>query len=186
VASEHTGVSGLAGRYATALFELAEDEKRLDEVAEDLATLRRLIDESEDLRRLIRSPVVARADQGRAMDAVMARAGIGTLSRNFVGLVARNRRLFALPDMVRGYRAMLAARRGEVTAEVTSAVALSDAQRAALGAALNKVVAGKITIEARLDPALIGGLIVRIGSRMVDSSLRTKLQRLQLVLKGAG
>ena len=185
MSSEPIGVSGLAGRYATALYELADDQKKLDEVADDLSTLLALTDVSDDLRRMLRSPVVAREAQGAAVEAVMERAGLSELTRRFVGVVAMNGRLFAVEDMARAYRAILADRRGEVTAEVTSAVALSDAQRNALTDMLKTAVGSNVTIDAKVDPEILGGLIVRVGSRMVDSSLRTKLQKLQFVLKGA-
>jgi F-type H+-transporting ATPase subunit delta len=185
VASEHTGVTGIAGRYASALFDLADEERRLDEIAQDLAGLQAMIDGSEDLKRLIRSPVIPRADQERAITAVLERAGASGLTRKFVGLVARNRRLFVLEDMIAGYRALLAARRGQQTAVVTSAQPLSEAHRARLVDTLRRATGGDVALDTRVDPSLIGGLIIRLGSRMIDSSLRTKLQRLQLALKGA-
>lgn len=178
-------MSGLAGRYATALYELADVQKELDDVADDVATLLALTDESDDLRRMLRSPVVARDEQGAAIEAVMVRAGMSELTRRFVGVVARNGRLFAVEDMARAYRAILADRRGEVTAEVTSATALSDTQKKKLIEMLKSAVGSNVEVDAKVDPDILGGLIVRVGSRMVDSSLRTKLQKLQFVLKGA-
>jgi len=185
VASELIGVSGLAGRYATALFELADDQKKLDDVAADLASLLTMIGESDDLRRMIKSPIVAREEQGKAIAAVMDRAGMSELTRSFVGVVARNGRLFAVEDMARAYRAILADRRGEVTAEVTSAMPLSETQQTRLTDMLKAAVGTSVSIEAKVDPNILGGLVVRVGSRMVDSSLRTKLQKLQFILKGA-
>ena len=185
MSSEPIGVSGLAGRYATALYELADEQKKLDEVADDLATLLAMTDDSDDLRRMLLSPVVAREEQGAAIEAVMERAGMSELTRHFVGVVAKNGRLFAVEDMARAYRAILADRRGEVTAEVTSATALSDAQQKALTDMLKSAVGSNVAIDAKVDPDILGGLVVRVGSRMVDSSLRTKLQKLQFVLKGA-
>lgn len=185
MSSEPVGVSGLAGRYATALFELADEQKQLDQVADDLAQLRAMIDDSADLSRMIRSPVVAREEQGRAIQAVMERAGLSELTRRFVGVVSGNGRLFAIEGMARAYRAILADRRGELTAEVTSATALSGDQLEQLTEKLRSSMGSNITIEAKVDPELLGGLIVKVGSRMVDSSLRTKLQKLQFVLKGA-
>jgi F-type H+-transporting ATPase subunit delta len=185
VASEGTGVSGLADRYAAALFDLADERKALDRVAEDLRTLRGLIAESADLRRLIRSPILSRADQGRAIAAVAEHVGLATLTRNFLGLVARNRRLFAVPAMIGAFLARLAARRGEVTAEVTTAHELTPAQLAAVGEQLRKAMGSKVAVEVKIDPALLGGLVVKVGSRMVDASLRSKLHRLQLAMKGA-
>jgi F-type H+-transporting ATPase subunit delta len=184
VASEATGVSGLAERYAKALFELADDRKALDEVASDLRALRGLIDESGDFRRLIRSPVLSRDEQGKAMAALGERAGFSVLTRNFLGVAARNRRLFVLPGVIAGYLKVLAARRGEVTAEVTAAKPLTPAQTEAVNEQLRKAVGGKVAVDLRIDPSLIGGLVVKVGSRMVDASLKSKLARLQLAMKG--
>lgn len=184
--SETTGSAGLADRYAAALFELAEDGKALDTVAEELDSLDGLIGESADLERLIRSPVISREDQRRAMDAILEQAGFSDLTRRFVGLVARNRRLFALPSMISAYRHMLAGRRGETTAEVVTAQALSETQLAAVGSALEQTTGTKVAVAAKVDAGLLGGMVVKVGSRMVDSSLRTKLQRMRLAMKGIG
>jgi F-type H+-transporting ATPase subunit delta len=186
LAAQETGTAGLAARYAAALFDLADESKQLDGVAQDLRAIRALIAESADLRRLVRSPVLTRAEQAKAMAAVLEKAGTSDLVRRFVGLVAENRRLFALTDMIDAYLGELARRRGEVTASVTSAAPLSDAQTTALTEALRRAVGGKVSIEAHTDANLIGGLIVKVGSRMVDSSLKSKLQRLKLVMKGVG
>jgi F-type H+-transporting ATPase subunit delta len=186
LAAQETGTAGLAARYAAALFDLADEAKQLDSVAGDLRAIRGLIAESADLRRLVRSPVLTRADQAKAMAAVLEKAGTSDLVRKFVGLVAENRRLFALTDMIEAFLADLARRRGEVTASVTSALPLSDAQTAALTEALRKAIGGKVAIETHTDASLIGGLIVKVGSRMVDSSIKSKLQRLTLVMKGVG
>jgi F-type H+-transporting ATPase subunit delta len=185
VSSEVIGGAGLAGRYAAALFDLADDGKALDSVADDLSSLDEMIAGSGDLRRLLLSPVISRDDQGRAIGAIAERADLGQLTRNFLGLVARNRRLFALRDMITAYRAILSARRGEVTAVVTSATPLSEAQLTQLNDVLRRSVGAKVAIQSSVDPDILGGLIVKIGSRMVDSSLKTKLQKLQFVLKGA-
>lgn len=186
MAARGTGPGGLAARYAAALFELADEKKQLDQVAADLSSLKALVLDSADLRRLIHSPVLARGDQARAMQAVLEGAGASDLVRRFVGLVAQNRRLFVLADMIEAYLSQLAARRGEMTAEVVSARPLTDAQRDAVAEALRKSVGGKVAVDARVDPTLIGGLVVKVGSRLIDSSLRTKLQRLQLAMKGVG
>lgn len=185
MSSEATGTSGLAGRYATALFELAEAETAIDQVAGDLADIQDMIDESEDLRRMVQSPVISRDDQGRAMDAVLERAGVSDLARRFVGVVAANRRLFALSDMIAAYGALVSRHRGEVAAEVTSASALSPTQLDAVTDALAGVLDAKVVVSTHVDPALIGGMVVRVGSRMVDSSLNTKIEKLQLAMKGA-
>jgi F-type H+-transporting ATPase subunit delta len=177
-------VSGLAERYAKALFELADERKALDEVANDLRQLRSLLDESADLRRLIRSPVLSRVEQGKAVAAVAERAGFSTIARNFLGVAARNRRLFLVPGVIAAYLQELAARRGEVTAEVTAARPLSPAQTEAVNEQLRKAVGRKVAVDLRIDPSLIGGLVVKVGSRMVDASLKSKLARLQLAMKG--
>lgn len=181
-----TGSTGLAERYATALFALAEADKVLDKVSEDLATLAAMLDASEDLRRLVRSPVIGRQDQVKAMDALMEKAAMGSLARRFVGVVVANRRLFALSAMIAAYRRLLSAKRGEATAEVVSARTLSEKQLAAIGEALKKAIGATVAVDAKVDPELLGGLVVKVGSRMVDSSLRTKLQQLRLAMKGVG
>ncbi len=178
--------TGLAGRYASALFDLADAEKALDAVAEDLSVLGLMIDESDDLRRLLRSPVISRQEQGNALLAVMEKAGMNQLTQNFTGVIAQNRRLFALQDMIGAYQAILAAYRGETTAEVVSAKELTDAQKTALSDALKKAVGTNVSVDAKVDPGLLGGLIVKVGSQMVDSSLNTKLQQLRLAMKGVG
>ncbi len=186
MSSETTGSTGLAGRYTSALFELAKAEGILDRVAEDLDSLHAMIEVSEGLHRLIHSPVLSREEQGRAMDALMEKAETSDLTRRFIGVVAQNRRLFVLPGIIKDYTRRLAAYRGETSAEVISAAPLSDKQMEAIGASLKKTVGTDVTIEAKVDAALLGGLIVRVGSRMVDSTLRTKLQHLRLAMKGVG
>ena len=186
MASGATGLAEIAGRYATALFELADERKALDLVADDLRALKAMLAASAELRRLVRSPVIGRAEKGKALEALMERAGLDGLTRRFVGLVAANRRLMVLDRMIDAYLAELARRRGEITARVTSAAALTAAQKTALGAAVKRAVGGsKVAVEHRIDPSLLGGLVVRVGSRMVDSSLSTKLKKLELAMKGA-
>jgi F-type H+-transporting ATPase subunit delta len=186
VSSGQIQTHGIAGRYAKALFELADSSKALDAVAEDLGALKAMIADSADLRRVIRSPVISRADQGKALDALLEKAGASELTRRFIGVVGRNRRLFALPGMIEAYLGTLAERRGQVIAEVTSASALDQRQTGDLAAALKRVVGGDVRVDSQVDPDLLGGLVVRVGSRMFDSSLRTKLTQLQMVMKGAG
>jgi F-type H+-transporting ATPase subunit delta len=176
----------LAGRYALALLDLADEQKQLDQVADDLRGLKGLIGESEDLRRLISNPIYSRDQQAKALEAILDKAGGGQLTRRFLLVVAHNRRLFAVPSMIDAYLGELARRRGEVTAQVTSARQLSDQQQQALADALRATMGDKVQVEVKVDQSLIGGLIVKIGSRMIDSSLRSKLQRLQLAMKGAG
>lgn len=183
LASETTGVSGLAERYAAALFDLADERHALDEVATDLRQLRAMLQQSGDFQRLIRSPILSRDQQGTAMKAIVERAGLSPVVRDFLAVVARNRRLFAVLAMIEAFLAKLAARRGEVNAEVTAALPLSDAQLAALKEQLRRSIGSRVTVDVRVDPALIGGMIVKVGSRMVDGSVRSKLQRLQLVMK---
>lgn len=186
MAAETTGLSGIAGRYASALYELADESKALDAVARDLRALRGLVDGSDDLRRLTRSPLISRRGQAKAMEAVLVQAGIGETVRHFVGVAAQNRRLFLLTAMIDAFLAILAARRGEMTADVTSAAPLAERQVEALRAQLAKAAGKAVNLNFKVDPALIGGLVVKVGSRMVDSSLRSKLQRLQLAMKGIG
>mgnify|MGYP001600821823 FL=1 len=184
MASEITLAPGLAGRYAGALYELADEAKALDAVAGDLARLAAMVAESADLRRLIASPLIARDAQIKAISALAVQAGFTDLTRRFMGLAARNRRLFSLVAMVDDFQAILASRRGEERAEIVSAHALNSAQLEALTAALRGALGRKVTVERKVDPALLGGIKVRLGSRLLDASLATKLRRLELVMKG--
>lgn len=186
MAAQETTVEGVSGRYATALFELAVEGKALDEVSSALDTFQDMLNASEDLTRLVRSPVFTADEQNRAIRAVIDKAGIGGLAANFIGLVARNRRLFAMPDMIRDYRKLLAAHRGEVTAEVASATKLTAAQVKSLKAALKEKVGSDVQLDSRVDPGLLGGLVVKVGSRMIDTSLRTKLNNLKIAMKEVG
>jgi F-type H+-transporting ATPase subunit delta len=183
LASETTGVSALAERYATALFDIADERRALDEVATDLRQLRAMLAASADLVRLVRSPVLSRQDQARAVAALVQHAELSPLVRDFLAVVARNRRLFAIPAMIDGFLAMLAARRGEVAAEVVAAQPLSETQLNALSEHLRRTVGRRVTVDARVDRRLIGGMIVKVGSRMVDASVESKLRRLQLAMK---
>lgn len=177
-------VSGLAGRYATALYDLADNGKVIDEVAADLSALGRMIDESDDLRRLVQSPVMSREDQTKAIGALVEKAGMQDLTQKFVGTVAQNRRLFVLRQMISAFHAYLAERRGQATAEVTSASDLSEKQLSALNDALKSAMGTSVSVETKVDPSLLGGLVVKVGSRMIDTSLRTKLSQLRLAMKG--
>jgi F-type H+-transporting ATPase subunit delta len=183
LASETTGVSGLAERYAAALFDLADERRMLDEVATNLRELRAMLQASGDFLRLIRSPILSRDQQAKAIGMVAERAGLSPLVRDFLAVVARNRRLFAVPAMIEAFLAKLAARRGEVTAEVFAAQPLSEAQLAALNEQLRRSIGSRVSVDVRVDPGLIGGLVVKLGSRMVDGSIKSKLQRLQLAMK---
>ena len=186
MAANSMNVSGIAGRYATALFDLAIDEGALDQTADDMASLGRMIADSADLHRLVRSPVIGSAAQLEAIDVVMAKAQFGSLTQKFVGLVSSNRRLFALPSMVQSFAQLMASHRGEIAGEVISAHPMSAAQLDVVRAQLKSAVGSDVQIDAKVDPSLLGGLIVKIGSRMIDSSLRTKLQNLKFAMKGAG
>jgi F-type H+-transporting ATPase subunit delta len=186
LASETTGVSGLAERYAAALFELADERRTLDEAAADLRQLQAMLQVSGDFLRLIRSPILSRSEQAKAIGVLAERAGLSSLVRDFLGVVAGNRRLFAIPAIIEVFLHKLAARRGEVNAQVTAAQRLSEAQVAALDEQLRRSIGSRVAVDVRVDPGLIGGMIVRVGSRMVDGSVRGKLQRLQLAMKSSG
>jgi F-type H+-transporting ATPase subunit delta len=186
LAGEEPIISGMAGRYATALFELALDNKAVDSVKNDLDQFDALIAGNADLHRLVRSPAFGADEQLRALTAILAKAGIGDLTANFLRVITVNRRLFAVRDMIRAYRALVAQHKGEVTAQVTVAEKLSDKNLDALKSALKSVTGGKeIDLDVKVEPTIIGGLIVKVGSRMVDGSLRTKLNSIKLTMKGA-
>jgi F-type H+-transporting ATPase subunit delta len=180
-----TETASVANRYASALFELALEEGALEETERAVNTMRALLDESEDLRRLVRSPVFSADEQIAALGAVMERADVTGLAANFMKLVARNRRLFAAPDMLKAFGERLAEHRGETVARVTSAEPLSDDQLDALRQALAEKAGGTVKLETRVDPTLIGGLVVRLGSQMIDTSVRTRLQSLRNAMKEA-
>ena len=186
MAATEVTVSGAPGRYATALFELAEESNAIDAIGAELALFQTLLDESVDLRRLVRSPVFSAEDQIAALDAIADKVGITGLALNFLRLVARNRRLFAIADMIKAYRALTASARGEISAEVTSAETLGEAHVDALKTAIKASVGRDVDLKLKVDPAILGGLIVKIGSRMVDNSLKTKLQNLRIAMKGTG
>lgn len=182
---EETIESGMAGRYAVALFDLAREAGTIDAVKRDLDRFDALVAESADLARLVRSPVFSAEDQLRALAAVLASAGIGGLAEKFLKLVTANRRLFAVRDMVKAYRALVADYKGEATAEVTVAEALKDEHVAALKSALKAVSGKDVDLAITIDPAILGGLVVKLGSRMVDTSLRTKLNAIRHAMKEA-
>lgn len=186
MASKAQGASGLAGRYANAIFDLAVDNNAVDQVAQDLSDLSAMLSESEDLSKLVHSPVIAREEQGRAMASVMDAAKISDLTKRFISVVAQNRRLFELEGMIYAFQTLLAEHKGEVSAQVTSAKALTQKQVDSLTASLKEAIGSDVAVEQKVDPAVLGGLIVKVGSRMVDSTLRTKLQHLQLAMKGVG
>jgi F-type H+-transporting ATPase subunit delta len=177
-------MASVAGRYAAALFEIAKDEKQLAQVEADVVGFQGMLDQSDDLRRLVRSPVISADDQAKAIGAVLAKAGASPLTANFFKLIARNRRLFATGDMLKNFRMLTARERGEVSAEVASAHQLSAEQMTALKDVLRIQVGKDVQINTRVDPNLLGGLVVKVGSKMIDSSLRTKLNNLKVAMKG--
>ena len=186
VAGKDQTISGMAGRYATALFELALENKAVDAVKKDLDQFDALIADSADLNRLVRSPVFDADEQLKALSAILAKAGIAGIAANFLRVITTNRRLFAVRDMIRGFRTLVARWKGEVSAEVMVAEQLGDKHLESLKSALKTVTGGKsVDLNVKVDPTIIGGLVVKLGSRMVDSSLRTKLNSIKLAMKEA-
>ena len=186
MAAEDPSVSGVSGRYATALFELARDEKSVDAVKADLDKFAAMLAESDDLKRLVRSPVFGAEAQSKALAAVLDKAGISGISANFLQVLTANRRLFAVSDVIRAFNALVAKFKGEASADVTVAEALSDKNLDALKVALKAVTGKDVTLNVKVDPSIIGGLVLKLGSRMVDSSLRTKLNSIKHAMKEAG
>lgn len=186
LATSSSIVAQIAGRYAAALFDLAKEQGGLDVVAGDLDRLSAMITESADLRRLMRSPLIRRDEQGRALGALAAAVGLGPVVSNLLQLLARNGRLFTLSAVIAAFRTRLAAERGEQTAQVTSAEPLSDGQLAKLKSELSRLLGADVNIDSSVDGSLLGGLVVRLGSRQIDGSLKTKLDRLAVAMKGNG
>ncbi|MDP1865332.1 F0F1 ATP synthase subunit delta [Bradyrhizobium sp.] len=186
MAAEDPSVSGVSGRYATALFELARDEKSIDAVKADLEKFEAMLADSIDLKRLVRSPVFSAGEQSRALAAVLDKAEISGVAARFLKVLTANRRLFAVTDVIRAFRALVARFKGEATADVTVAEKLSDKNLDALKTALKSVTGKDVALNVNVDPSIIGGLVVKLGSRMVDSSLRTKLNSIKHAMKEAG
>jgi F-type H+-transporting ATPase subunit delta len=184
VATEQAHESGLAGRYANAVFELAQEEKTVEAVERDFITLRSLVERNPDLARLVKAPVFSREEQGRAMKSVLERMGAAKLTTQFVLTLTSKGRLFALTDVIRSFDRLIARLRGEVQAQVISARALSDAETIELKAALKSKLGRDPRLETKVDPTLLGGLVVKVGSRMIDSSLRTKLNGIRVAMRG--
>jgi len=184
--SEQTLVSGVAGRYATALFELASEANAIDAVSADLNSFSAMIDESADLKRLIESPAFSAEEQVAAIKALLTAAGISGIAGNFIGFVASKRRLFALPGMIAGFRALVAEAKGIVSAQVTVAEEPSAKRLEEIRATLKDVAGTDVDVAIKVDPAIIGGLVVKMGSRMVDASLKTKLNSIRLAMKEVG
>ena len=185
LAAEAPILSGMAGRYATALFELALEANAVEAVQADLDRFDALVAESADLNRLVRSPVFSAKEQLQALSAVLDRVGISGLAANFLKLAASNRRLFAVRDMIKAFRALVAEHKGEATAAVTVAEPLKNQHVDALRAALKSVTGKDVDLDIKIDPAILGGLVVQLGSRMVDNSLRTKLNAIKHAMKEA-
>lgn len=184
LSANNIAISGVASRYATALFELAKEEGQLDEVAADLDALQAMVADSEDLSRLIESPVISREDQSAAVQAIAGKAGAHALTSKFLGVLAQQRRLYALSGVVSAYKTALAEDRGELKAEITSASELSDEQLETVKSAVSKFAGRAVSVETHVDPSLLSGLVVRVGSRMLDASLKTKLQQLEQSMRG--
>lgn len=178
-------MASVAGRYASALFELASETGNVAKVEGDLAKFEALVVESSDFARMLRSPVIPSDEQSAALEAVLSRAGLSTEAINFFRLLAANRRLFSAVDAAKAFRALAAKARGEAVAEVVSAMPLSEAQLAELRDILSRSVGKNVTLAAKVDASILGGLIVKLGSRMIDNSLKTKLDTMRLTLKGA-
>jgi F-type H+-transporting ATPase subunit delta len=177
----------MPGRYALALFELARNAKTIDPIKADLDRFNALVDSVADLERLVRSPVFSSDEQGRALNAVLEQAEIRGLAANFLKLITANRRLFAVRDIIKAFRTLVAKHKGEVTADVTVADQLDDKHREAITATLKAITGGKdVDLHVKVDPAIIGGLVVKLGSRMVDTSLRTKLNAIKHAMKEVG
>ena len=183
MATDDTITGGVAGRYASALFDLAEEANQVRQVEKDLIALQSLLNESADLMRMVRSPVFSSDEQGRAIAAVAEKAGLAPLVVNFLKVLARNRRLFALNEMIRTFLALAARQRGEINAEVASAHPLTDEQLNTLKDTLRASAGKDVRLITKVDATLLGGLIVKMGSRMIDSSLRTKLTSLKTAMK---
>ena len=180
-----SNAKGLAGRYAGALYDLAVEAKATDAVLSDLISLRDMIADNDDLKSLVSSPVYTRSEQSKAIMAVMDKAGANKLTNKFLGAVADNGRLFALPQIIQAFAEEVARRNGQVSAEVISAVSLDEKRRKAVEATVAKLAGSKnISLEMKVDPSLLGGLVVRIGSRLFDTSVKTKLNRLEAAMKG--
>lgn len=177
-------VSGVAGRYATALFELATQNRAVDAVWGQLERFQALLDGSSDLRRVMSAPVFTSAEQGRVIQALAKESGLSGIGLNFFLLLAKNRRLGIAGQAIQGFRALMAQARGEIHADVTSAEPLTAAQLTRVRSVLKEKLGHDVTVTNLSDPSIIGGLIVRVGSRMIDSSLKTKLQSLKTVMKG--
>lgn len=184
MATEQARETGLAGRYANAIFELAQEEKSVEVVGRDFIALRSLLEQNPDLARLVKAPVFSREEQARVMKSVLERMGASKLTVKFILTLTSKGRLFALVDVIRSFDRLIARLRGEVQAQVTSARALSDAETIELKAVLKAKLGRDPRLDTKVDPTLLGGLVVKVGSRMIDSSLRTKLNGIRVAMRG--
>ncbi len=185
MSSETIQTSGVASRYADAFFELMAGNKALDVAEKDLNALKSAIADNTELRDFLKSPIYTQQDQTSAITTIAEKAGFHDLTRNYLVLITQNRRLFALEDIIRAFNAKLADHRGEVSAEAISAMTLNDEQTRRLRVEIETIVGKAVNLKTRVDPTLLGGLIVKVGSTMIDSSLKTKLNRIQSVMKEA-
>jgi F-type H+-transporting ATPase subunit delta len=181
-----SAITGVAGRYASALFDLAQETGSIENVAADLELFEALVQDNPDLARLVKSPVFSSEQQVKAVAAVLKSAKIGGTASNFIRMVARNRRLFLILSMIHAFHALAAAARGEVVAEVQVAEPLSDKHLGVLKQTLDEVTGKKVRLNVKVDPSLIGGLIVRLGSKMIDSSVKSKLFSIKHAMKEVG
>ncbi|MAV88902.1 MAG: F0F1 ATP synthase subunit delta [Rhodospirillaceae bacterium] len=179
-------VSGLSGRYAKALYDLAESGTSINEVEKDLIEINEIIEDSSDLKQLIVSPILSRTEQMKAMKRILTKMKVSQLTQQFVGVLSTNRRLSILKQIISDFLQMLSSIRGEMTAYVSSAKPLTEEQKSHLIKVLEGLVDGKVYLNLDVNPDLLGGLVVKIGSKMVDSSIQTKLQHLQLAMRGVG
>ena len=186
MAAQNSIVAHIAQPYANALYDLAREQGHVESIEADLVAIAGLVNESPDFARFLRSPVIAGDDKAQAMNAILARINAGTVVANFIKLVARNGRLFALPVIIAAYRELAAKARGEVSADVTSAAPLNRDQVRNLADTLKARIGKTVTLIEHVDPSLIGGLIVKVGSRMIDSSLKTKLTAMKIAMKEVG
>ena len=176
--------ASLAGRYASALFDLARDERQIDAVGRSLDALSQALVNSKDFAELVASPLVSRDEAGKAFAALAPQLGLDPITANFLGVLARNGRKGELRNVIRAFRRLAAEHRGETTAEVITARPLNDDQVAALKAQLRARAGRDVTIDATVDPAILGGIVVKLGSQQIDASIRTKLNRLASAMKG--
>jgi len=183
VAGDKLIVAGMAGRYATALFELAREKNQLDQVDANLNNFQTMLETSNDLKQLVQSPVFSAEEQSKAISAIIEKAEFNDITKNLFHVVARNRRLSSMSNIIKDYKALLADHRGEVTAQATSAAPLTDEQQKSLQATLKQIAGQDIELITKVDPSILGGLIVQVGSRQIDDSLRTKLNNIKTRMK---